>query len=65
LRLPGLIFGTPRAKPCHQAAGETSIAASPNRRPEEVRRAGLEVVEKPLTTNILKANRTALRAVKR
>jgi hypothetical protein len=38
-RLPGLIFGTPRAKPCHQAAGETTIAASPSRRPEGVRSA--------------------------
>ena len=29
VEVPGLIFGTPRAKPCHQAAGETTIAACP------------------------------------
>jgi hypothetical protein len=32
---------------------------------EAARRAGLEVVEKVLTTSILAANRTALRTVKR
>jgi hypothetical protein len=39
LRLPGLTFGTPRAKPCHQGAGETSIAPSPSRHPAGVRSA--------------------------
>jgi hypothetical protein len=36
-----------------------------DRRVVAARRAGLEDVEKVLTTSILKANRTALRAVKR
>jgi hypothetical protein len=32
-RLPGVIFGTPRANPCNHAAGDTRMAASPSRRP--------------------------------